>query len=108
MNLMKVVAFIGLLAMTTVLIYGFVIGNFTAEGSQLLSMPWGIVSLVDLYVGFSLFSCWIVFREKSTVRSIFWVVLVMVTGFWTGCIYMLIALYRSDGNWNKFWLGNRV
>jgi hypothetical protein len=75
---MKVIAFIGLLAMTTILIYGLALGNFTDEGNQLLSMPWGIVSLVDLYVGFSLFSCWIVYREKSAVRSIFWVMLMMV------------------------------
>ena len=53
--------------MTGVLIYGFTIGNFSAEGAKLLAMPWGIVSMVDLYVGFTLFSCWIVFREKGMV-----------------------------------------
>ena len=65
MKTAKGIALLGLLAMTAVLIYGFTAGNFAEEGKQLLSMPWGIVSLVDLYVGFVLFSGWIVYREES-------------------------------------------
>ena len=72
------IALLCLLAMTAVLVYGFVAGDFAKEGKQLLSMPWGIVSLVDLYVGFVLFSGWIVYREKSVLRSVVWVVLMMI------------------------------
>jgi hypothetical protein len=93
--------------MTAVLIYGFTVGDFAEEGKQLLSMPWGIVSLVDLYVGFILFSGWIVYREKSAVRSIVWVILVMILGFWTASLYTLIALQTSDGDWRRFWMGRR-
>ena len=82
MKIAKGIALLGLLAMTSVLIYGFAVGDFGGEGSQLLSMPWGIVSLVDLYVGFVLFSGWIVYREKSAARSVVWVVLMMVLGCW--------------------------
>ena len=70
MKIAKIIALLGLLAMTGILIYGFTVGDFAAEGSKLLAMPWGIVSLVDLYVGFALFSCWIVFREKSLLPSL--------------------------------------
>lgn len=42
------IALLGLLAMTAILIYGFTVGDFAAEGSKLLTMPWGLVSLVDL------------------------------------------------------------
>ena len=70
MKIAKMIALAGLLAMTGILIYGFTIGDFAAEGAKLLSMPWGIVSLVDLYVGFALFSCWIVFREKALLLSL--------------------------------------
>jgi Protein of unknown function (DUF1475) len=107
MRTAKVIALLGLLAMTAVLIYGFTAGNFAAEGSQLLSMPWGIVSLVDLYVGFILFSGWIIYREGVTVRSLVWVVLMMVLGFWTGSLYTLLALQGSGGDWRRFWLGRR-
>jgi hypothetical protein len=105
MKIAKLVALLGLLAMTAVLIYGFTVGDFSGEGQDLLSMPWGIVSLVDLYVGFILFSGWIVYREKSLVRSIVWVFFMMVLGFFTASLYTLIALQTSGGDWKRFWIG---
>ena len=105
MRIAKIIAGLGLIAMTGILIYAFTNGDFSAEGSKLLAMPWGIVSLVDLYVGFILFSAWIVYREKSLVRSIIWVVLMMVLGFFTASLYTLIALQTSGGDWKRFWLG---
>ena len=107
MKIAKVVALLGLLAMTGILIYAFTTGNFTQEGNVLLSMPWGIVSMVDLYVGFILFSGWIVYREKSLARSIVWVVLMMVLGFFTASLYTLVALQTSGGDWKRFWMGRR-
>jgi len=108
MKIAKVITLLGWLAMTAVLIYGFTVGDFAEEGKQLLSMPWGIVSLVDLYVGFFLFSGWIVYREESAVRSVVWVVLVMVLGFWTASLYALVALQTSGGDWQRFWMGQRA
>ncbi|MEJ2212263.1 MAG: DUF1475 family protein [Anaerolineae bacterium] len=108
MRAAKLLALLGLLAMTGVLVYGFVVGNFAEEGRQLLSMPWGIVSLVDLYVGFVLFSGWIVYREGATARAAVWVVLMMVLGFWTASLYVLLALRASGGDWRRFWLGCHV
>jgi len=64
-----VLAALGLIAMALVLTFAFVKGDFTGEGSTLLSMPWGIVSLVDLYVGFALFSGWIAYREAAWPRA---------------------------------------
>jgi hypothetical protein len=108
MNIAKAIALIGLLAMTGVLVYGFTAGDFSGEGAKLLAMPWGIVSLVDLYVGFILFSCWIVFREKAVLTSVIWVALMMVLGFWTGALYTFLALRTSGGDWRRFWYGKRA
>jgi len=108
MKVAKAISLLGLLAMTTVLIYGFTVGNFREDGAALLSNPWGIVSIVDLYVGFILFSGWIIFREKSAFRSIIWVILMMVLGFFTGSLYTFIALQTSGGDWQRFWMGNRA
>jgi hypothetical protein len=108
MRLPKLIALAGLLAMTGILVYAFSTGNFSQEGSELLGMPWGIVSLVDLYVGFVLFSIWIVYREKALLPSILWVVLMMVMGFWAGALYTFIALQTSKGDWRRFWLGKRA
>jgi hypothetical protein len=108
MKLAKAISLLGLLAMTGILIYGFTVGDFSNEGAKLLAMPWGIVSMVDLYVGFTLFSCWIVYREKAVLPSIIWVVLMMVLGFFTGALYTFVALQTSGGDWRRFWMGKRA
>jgi hypothetical protein len=107
MKLAKTVALLGVLAMGGILLYAFTSGSLAEEGRVLLSMPWGIVSMVDLYVGFILFSGWIVYREKSLVRAAIWVVLMMVLGFFTASVYALIALQTSGGDWRRFWMGDR-
>jgi hypothetical protein len=108
MKIAKIIAAVGLIAMTAVLIYGFTAGDFGRDGGALLQNPWGVVSMVDLYTGFILFSCWVFFREKSLFTALIWTVLVMVLGFFTASLYTLIALYQSNGNWAKFWMGSRA
>ena len=108
MKTAKTIAALGLLAMTAVLIYGFTAGDFFGEGGQLVRMPWGIVSLVDLYVGFTLFSAWIVYRETSRLRAVLWIVLVMVLGFWAASLYALLALQTSREDWSHFWMGKHA
>jgi hypothetical protein len=108
MRVAKILSFLGILAMTGVLIYGFTVGNFRADGAALLQNPWGVVSMVDLYTGFALFSGWIIYREKSFVRSLVWVILMMVLGFFTASLYTYIALNASGGDWQKFWMGHRA
>ena len=108
MNIAKVISIIGVVAMTVVLANGFINGNIGAEGAWLFAHPWGIVSLVDLYTGFALYSVWIAYREKSVVSAIVWIVLMLVLGFWAGALYMFLALNSSNGDWKKFWMGNRV
>ena len=106
MKIAKAVAVLGVLAMASILTYGFTVGDFSREGQVLLSMPWGIVSLVDVYIGFILFSGWIVYRERSPVRSAVWIALVMILGNFTASLYALIALLTCGGDWKRFWMGN--
>jgi hypothetical protein len=107
MTVAKAVALVGALAMGGILIYGFTVGDFAEEGNVLLSIPWGIVSLVDVYVGLALFSGWIVYREVSLARSIIWVFFLIVLGFFTASLYTLLALHTSRGDWQRFWMGKR-
>ena len=108
MRFAKSIALLGTFAMGAALIYGFASGDFAEEGGELLSMPWGIVSLIDVYVGFFLFCGWIVFRETSLLRALPWVILVMVLGFFAGSLYTLISLQTSAGDWERFWMGKRA
>lgn len=97
----------GILAMTMVLFYGFTQGDFFEDGGELLKNPWGIVSLVDLYVGFTLFSLWVAFREKNIPVLILWIAAVMILGFFAASLYVFISLITSGGDILKFFLGDR-
>ena len=108
MKIAKVIALLGVAAMTAVLFYGFTVGDFGVDGGEIVRNPWGIVSLVDLYTGFILFSAWIVYREKSVVAAIIWTVLMMVLGFFTASLYTYIALQKSGGDWKRFWMGKHA
>lgn len=105
MKIAKTISWIGLIAMTAAIMNGFVNGSFSQDGADLLANPWGVVSLIDLYVGFALFSIWIAFRETNTIQTVIWIILVMILGFFTGALYVLVALYKSDGDWAEFFLG---
>lgn len=104
----KILSFLGVLSMSVALVYGFTVGDFSADGGELLQNPWGVVSMVDLYVGFALFSGWIIYREKSFARSLIWVILMMVLGFFTASVYAFVASMTSDNDWKKFWMGRRI
>ena len=104
----KIISLLGVLAMSAALIYGFSVGDFGSDGAKLLQNPWGVVSMVDLYTGFILFSGWIVYRERSLPRTFIWVALMMVLGFFTASLYVFLALFTSGDDWKKFWLGHRA
>lgn len=96
---------LGTLAMSVVLVYGFTTGSFFEDGGQLMQNPWGIVSLVDLYVGFVLFSVWIVYRETTWWVSVLWVALMMVFGFLTASVYLTIHAIKHKDNAKALLLG---
>jgi len=107
LKIAKIIAWLGVLAMVAVLLNGFIAGEFGEDGAELLANPWGIVSLVDLYVGFFLFSMWIVFREENLAITIGWIILMMIFGFLTSSVYILLVIYQSKGDWLTFFLGAR-
>ncbi len=108
MNLAKTLTILGAAAMAGSILYALIAGDFAAEGAILTSMPWGIVSLVDLYVGFTLFSAWVIYREKSLSVAVLWVLAVMTLGALAISLYAFIALRVSKGNWQKFFMGSRI
>jgi hypothetical protein len=85
----------------------FAVGSFWQEGGALMALAWGRVTLADLYVGFALFSGWVIFREVSLLTALAFVALAMTLGNAFAAVYVLVALLRSRGNWSRFWLGHR-
>ncbi|MBL8046570.1 MAG: DUF1475 family protein [Anaerolineales bacterium] len=108
MQLAKIITIFCALAMAAAIVYGLMVGNFGAEGAQLLQMPWGIVTLVDVYVGFILFAMWVVYRETSLSAKVVWVVLLMVLGNLIAALYVLLALNASRSDWRRFFLGQHA
>lgn len=103
----KIVAWLCLMAMIIGLANGFINGDFFVDGGKLLSNPWGIMSLIDLYVGFTIFAMWIAFREKNILIATLWIILLMVLGFFTASLYLIKAFNQSNDRWLDFFLGER-
>ena len=104
-TLLAALAALGMLALIG---RAFAVGSFGHEGSILFALAWGKVTLADLYVGFALFSGWVVFREKHLARALGFVLLVLTLGNAFTAVYVLVALLRSRGSWARFWLGHRA
>jgi hypothetical protein len=102
-----VLAALAAAAMLALIARAIALGSFWQDGSVLFALAWGKVTLADLYLGFALFSGWVVFRERSTSRALVCVALVMTLGNAFTTIYVLAALRGSRGSWSRFWLGHR-
>ena len=72
------------------------VGDFGAEGPQLLGLAWGRVTLIDLYLTFGLVWGWIAWRERSVVRASLWLVATVTLGALALGVYALGASVRAD------------
>jgi len=104
----KIMSLIGTMTMGFSIIYGFIMGDFADEGSVIISLLWGKVTLIDIYISFFIFTAWIIYRENNLVHSLVWFILMMVLGSFTACLYLFLVFHQSEGNWQKFWYGNRL
>lgn len=100
------VAWTGLLSLSIALVYAVAAGSFRVDGLELLENPWGLATLVDIYVGFALFSCWVVWREANLGKALIWIALILVGGNLISALYVLVALHGSRGDVLAFWLGS--
>jgi hypothetical protein len=94
-----------LVTMTAAITYGLVAGDFWGEGRVIMRMPWGVISVIDVYAGGALFAGWIAARERSVLRTAGWVVAIFVLGNFATSLYALVALQSSRGDATLFWLG---
>ncbi len=66
------------LVLTSAIIWAVGHGDFWKEGAALLAMPWGVVTLVDLYVGFAVAGLFFALLEKLPIAlGLFLVTLVL-------------------------------
>lgn len=99
------VAMLGFGAMAVALVYGFTQGGGWDEVRALTRYPWFNVSLVDVYVGFALFSAWVAHRESAWWTAALWITAIMLLGNLVACAYVLFAAATARGDGHRFWHG---
>lgn len=86
----------GILTMSVSILLAFTTGEFFVEGSAIWSLPWGKVSLIDLYIGLFLFGAWIAYRERSAWSTAVWWIGLIVLGNLTVAVYVAVAAFSSE------------
>ena len=97
----------GFIVMGAGLVYGFTQGGGWGEVRTLVQYPWFNVSLVDVYIGFALFSGWIAYRERPIV-SVPLIIAVLLLGNIVSCAYVIATALRSRDDWRRFWMGRHA
>lgn len=65
-------------------------GDFMDQLAVLTTLPWGLVSLLDLYVGFVLFASLVFLTERSWIVAALWAAPVFVLGnVWAGLWFVI-------------------
>ncbi|MCR9238789.1 MAG: hypothetical protein NXI17_19145 [Alphaproteobacteria bacterium] len=68
------------LLLTGLIFWAIAVGDFGAAGDFLLGKPWGIVSMVDLYLGFLLSAVVIFYAEPDKKVALIWLLPIFVLG----------------------------
>ncbi len=102
MTITKVIAYLITIAMVSTIFWAQ--NQVSVFDSIIPSLPWGVVSLVDLYAGFILVGIWIFYKEK-TVSALVWIFFLMTLGNLTTAIYVIYSLNKSKENITKFFMG---
>lgn len=92
MSVVRLSGWIGIVAMAGAIVYGVVSGGFGEDFAAVWALPWGKVSLVDLFVGLFLVAVVIIWRERQVRRWLPWVVALLVLGNLTTGAYLIWAL----------------
>lgn len=95
----------GVIVMVAAIVYALVAGSFMAEAAVLFPSPWFQLTLVDLYLGFILFACWIFAREPKRGVAVGWLIALCLLGNLAACMYAALAVIKARGDRRAFWLG---
>ena len=104
MTIAKLISYCIAIAMTVVIFWAQ--SQVSILDSPIPELPWGVVSLVDLYAGFTLFGLLIIYKE-SLLKSFFWIVGLIVLGNLTTAVYVIYSIRKSNGDVTKFFLGDK-
>jgi len=101
----SLVAVTGAGAMAVAIAYGIAAGDAARHLGALLANPWGVVTLVEAYVGFALVAAWVAWREPSAGRAALWALGIFAIGNLAATLYVLVAVRAAGGDAERFWMG---
>lgn len=78
------------IAFTAMIGWASVRGDFGAEFAAITAMPWGQVSLVDLYIGFGLYAAAVWIVEDKLTNKFLWALPIMVLGNAWSLIWIVV------------------
>ena len=105
MTITKIISYFITLSMAGVIFWAQ--GEVTIFDSPIPDLPWGVVSLVDLYSGFILIGIWMIYRQGN-YSSVIWVFFLMILGNLTTAIYVIYCINTSNNDVKKFFLGKNI
>jgi len=95
MRTIRTVSVFVFVAMLAAVSFGLISGSFGEESAAIWALPWGKVTLVDLYAGLVLFGAWIAWREGSKGVVLAWWVALAVLGNLAAAGYLLRAAFGA-------------
>ncbi|MBC7998580.1 MAG: DUF1475 family protein [Leptolyngbya sp.] len=93
-NVLKIVFAAIFLIMVSTVSIASLRENIFAIPSVVTSDPWFVATLVDAYVGFTIFYLWVCSKEKTLVSKVVWFFAIMLLGNIATSAYVLIALFK--------------
>lgn len=63
--------------------------------ATITDLPWGVVSLVDLYLGLAIIGVWVVYRESTLVGRLSWIIALVVLGNLAAGAYLALAAHQA-------------
>ncbi len=102
MTITKLISYVISVSMIGVIIWAQ--NQVSLFDSPIPDLPWGIVSLVDLYGGFILVCLWIAYKE-SLPATIIWSFFILILGNLTTAIYVIYSISKSKGDVAHFFMG---
>ena len=106
MSIVKTIAYLSTLIMGGIIVWANFQSNFFKNTSKVASTAWGIITLVDLYIGFIFIGLWIIFREKG-ISIIIWFVGLFFLGNLTTALHIIYCIKEVNGNLEIFFIEKR-
>ena len=96
LRIAKLAASVGFGVVAVAVVAGIVAGGLGEQVHLVLGLSWGRIAVIDEYVALLTLWGWIAWRERDVVRSLLWLVAVVVLGSLAVTAYVLQAALRSD------------